>query len=94
MLANANVKTENVWKAIQEPGYATYIPSAFLLLMAIDNGWDIVDAESVPSWDQLGFIYLVTLKGRSGGESQKLTMPKSALVEKILAEHLPTTIPA
>ena len=94
MLANTNVKTDNVWKTMQEPGYATYIPSALLLLMAIDNGWDIVEVESVPSMDQLGFVYVVMLKCTSGGQNQKLIMPKSALVEKILAEHGPTSIPA
>ena len=94
MLANATVKTENVWKTIQELGYVTYIPSALLLLMTIENGWDIVEVESVPSWDQLGFVYVVMLKCTSGGQNQKLIMPKSALVEKILAEHGPTTIPA
>ena len=88
------VKTENVWKTIQEPDYVTYIPSALLLLMAIDNGWDIDEVESVPSWDQLGFVYVVTLKSSSCSQNQKLIMPKSALVEKILAEHGPMAIHA
>ena len=87
MLANTIVKTENVWKKLQESGHATYIPSALLLLMAMDNGWEVVKAELVPSWDQLGFFYLVSLERCSDGQAQELIIPKSALVEKILEQH-------
>ena len=89
------MKIENVWQSTPEKSYATYIPSALLLLMAIDNGWDIVKVESVPSWDQLGFVYLVSLKNSSqaGRTTSSLVLPKSALVEKILDENWPIYTP-
>ena len=96
MLPNMTLKMENVWKPTPETSYATYIPSALLLLMAIDNGWDIVKVESVPSWDQLGFVYLVSLKNAAQASitSGWLILPKNALVEKILEEHGSAIIPA
>jgi hypothetical protein len=89
MLPDTIMKIENVWKPTPEKGYSTYIPSALFLLIAIDNGWEIVKVESVPSWDQLGFVYLVSLKNPAqiGSASSWLVLPKSALVEKILEEH-------
>jgi hypothetical protein len=94
MLANPTMKTINVSKTSWEPGITTFIPSTIFLLIAIENGWDIVNVELVPSWDQLGFAYLVTLRCRSDERSQKLFLPKNASVEKILDEHCANLIPA
>jgi hypothetical protein len=96
MLPDTIMEIKNIWKPTPEKGYTTYIPSALFLLMAIDNGWEIVKVESVPSWDQLGFVYLVSLKNpaQTGGSSSWLVLPKSALVEKMLEEHGHTIPPA
>ena len=93
MLPNATLKMENVWRTTQEPGYATYIPSALVLLMAIEDGWNVVKIEPVPVDGQLGSIYLVMLKSSLSRQSQKLIMPKSALIEKLLDERGSTNIP-
>jgi hypothetical protein len=88
------MKMENVWKTIQEPGYAAFIPSSLILLMAIEDGWHVAKIEPMPFGSQLGFVYCVTLKSRSGRKSQKLTMLKNALIEKMLTEHGPAIIPS
>ena len=93
MLVETTKKMNHVWKTVPEPEYVTYIPSPLLLLMATENGWDIVKAELEPSSDQYGFVYLVTLKFRSDGQCQELVIPKSGLVEKILEQCGPEVIP-
>ena len=92
MLAETTQKTAPVWKTVQEPEYRTYIPSLLMLIMALDNGWDITRIELEPSNDQYGFIYLVTVKCRSNGQFQKLVIPKSTLVEKVFEQYAPSLI--
>jgi hypothetical protein len=92
MLPNRTMKMENVWKTTQEPGYATNIPISLILLMALEDGWEAVKVEPVPSRGQIGSIYSITLKSHSSGQSQNLIMPKSALVEKLLDERGPKII--
>ena len=92
MLAETIQKTEKVWKTVQEPEYSTYIPSLLLLVMATENGWDILKAELKPSYEQYGFVYLVTLKCQSNGQCQELVIPKSGLVEQILDQHTSASI--
>lgn len=88
MFSNTTVNMENVWKTAPERGwYVTYVPSILHFLMAIDNGWEVVKVETVPSWDQLGFIYLVTLEGHSCEQIQKLALPRSTPIEKLLEAH-------
>ncbi len=84
---------KNPWGMYKQAGHATYIPSALLLLMAIDNGWDIVKAQPVARWENYGPVYLVTVKCVSGGDEQKLVIPKNALIEKILEQHAPAMVP-
>ncbi len=93
MLAETNEKTKIVWNTVEEDGHATFIPSALLLLMAIDNGWDIVKVKLEPSCDQHGFVYLVTLHRDPEGQHQELIIPRSALVDKILEQYSPAIIP-
>ncbi len=94
MLATTTTQKMNIfWKTSPEPEFITYIPSPLLLLMATDNGWDIVKAELNPSQDQYGFVYLLTLECRSDGRCQELVVPKNALVDKILEQRGPEVIP-
>jgi hypothetical protein len=88
-----NFNNKNPWGMYKKAGHATFIPSALLLLMAIDNGWDIVKAQPVVRWENQGPVYLVTVKCHSGGEEQKLVIPKNALVDKILEQHAPAMVP-
>jgi hypothetical protein len=92
MLAEkTNIK--NPWQVSMGEGPATYIPSVLLLLMAIDNDWEIIKIRLEPSHDQHGFVYLVTLKIFPEGHSQELIIPKSALVEKIFEQNAPSMVP-
>jgi hypothetical protein len=93
MLAETNAKTKIVWNTVGGDGHATFIPSALLLLMAIDNGWDIAKVKLEPSCDQHGFVYLVTLHRDPEGQNQELIIPRSALVDKILEQYSPAIIP-
>ena len=89
MLAYSTMNRNIIWNSAPEPGYATQAPSALLLLKAIENGWEVVNVETVPSWDQLGFINLVTIEKAAevGRIRSLLILPKSPLVEKILEYH-------
>ena len=88
-----NFNKNNPFDSGNPAGYATYIPSALLLLMAIDNGWDITKVQPVPKWENHGPVYLLTIRCHSEGHEQKLIIPKSALVEKILEQHAPAMVP-
>jgi hypothetical protein len=90
MLAETTQKTKTVWKTVQEPEYKAYIPSLLMLIMAVDNGWDITSIEMKPSHDQHGFVYLVTVKCRSNSQFQRLVIPQSKLVEKIFEQYAPS----
>jgi hypothetical protein len=58
-----------------------------LLLSALDNGWRIAEIVLKPSWDQNGFIYLLTLRHTDHRHTQQLVLPKNVQVETLLAEH-------
>jgi hypothetical protein len=92
MLAE-NFNHNNPWGMSSKAGHATYIPSALLLLMAIDNGWDIVKAQPVERWENYGPVYLITVRCNSGGEEHNLVIPRSSLVDKILEQHAPAMVP-
>lgn len=84
--ANTN-KGKNTWANGTPVGHATYVPSALLLLMAIDNGWEIVKVQPVASWENYGPVYLMTVRCNSGGGDQKLVIPRSALVDTIINQY-------
>jgi hypothetical protein len=68
-----------------EPGYPAYMPSGTMqLLSAIYKGWKIRNIELSPSWDQYGFIYLVTLSLPSGKFNQQIILPKNPMIEDLL----------
>ena len=78
---------ENVWNTFQEPRCPVYLPNSYMLLLsALDQGWKVSKIELAPSWDQLGFIYLVTLRRRSNTPARQLILPDNALVETLLQE--------
>ena len=88
MITTPITKMETVWNTFQEPRCVSYLPnSCLLLLSALDNGWKIARVELAPSWDQHGFIYLVTLKYPSHSFTQQLILPKNTLVKTLLDEN-------
>jgi hypothetical protein len=88
MLTTTMSKMENVWNTFQEPRCSVYLPNSYMLLLsAIDQGWKVINVELAPSWDQYGFIYLVSLKHPSHLHIQQLILPNNALVETLLQEY-------
>lgn len=78
---------ENVWNTFQEPRCPAYLPNSYMLLLsALDQGWKVVKVELVPSLDQYGFIYLVTLKRQFHSHTQQLVLPHNLLVDDLLSE--------
>ena len=81
-------RMENVWDTFQEPRCPAYLPNSYMLLLsALDQGWKVIKVELTPSWDQYGFIYLVTLNRQSTLQSQQLILPYNKLVEDLLQEY-------
>ena len=52
-------------------------------------GWRLSHVELVPSWDQYGFVYLVTIRGVLPGQWQRLVLPKNNQVEQLLDSFNP-----
>ena len=87
MLTTTMIKMENVWDTFQEPRCTVYLPNSYVLLLsALDQGWKVIKVELAPSWDQYGFIYLVTLKRQSHLYARQLILPHNSLVENLLQE--------
>jgi hypothetical protein len=80
-------KLTQMWTPVEEPRAPAYAPSSYLLLLtALKDGWRIHRVEMTPSWDQFGFIYLVTLRHGQTDYAQQLILPKNGLIEGLLAE--------
>ena len=78
-------KNELVWNIIQEPRCPAPQPASYMLLLsALDKGWEITRTELVPSWDQNGFVYLVTLQIPGTQHFQQLILPCGALTDDLL----------
>ena len=91
MLTTTMAKMENVWNTFQEPRCSTYLPNSYMLLLsALDQGWQVSKVEQAPSWDQHGFIYLVTLMYQSHQHFHQLILPQNALVANLLQENANT----
>jgi hypothetical protein len=94
MITTPTTKMEIVWNTFQEPRCSTYLPNSYMLLLsALDEGWKVVKVELTPSWDQYGFIYLVTLKRPSHPHKQQLILPHNSLVTTLLQEYGTTGAP-
>jgi hypothetical protein len=79
---------ELVWNTTQESCRQVYLPSGYMLLLsALDNGWQILRQELVPSWDQNGFIHLITLQSKVGNNFRQLILPKNSIVEDLINEY-------
>ncbi|MGB8214378.1 MAG: hypothetical protein WCE68_12550 [Anaerolineales bacterium] len=88
MVTTTMTKMENVWNTFQEPRCSAYLPNSYMLLLsALDQGWKVIKVELAPSWDQYGFIYLVTLKRQSHQHTQQLILPHNTLVATLLQEY-------
>ncbi len=88
MLATTTTKMENVWNTFQEPRCPAYLPNSYMLLLsALDQGWKVIKVELAPSWDQYGFIYLITLKRQSLQHAQQLILPKNSTVENLIYSY-------
>jgi hypothetical protein len=78
-------KAEQVWNTLQEPRCPTYMSTGtMLLLSALDKGWQVDKIELEPSWDQNGFVYVVTLRRPSLNYSHQIILPKNSMVEYLL----------
>jgi len=76
---------EQIWANAREPRCPVYMPTSYMLLLsALDKGWKIGNIELAPSWDQNGFIYLVTLGCRSHKFCQQIILPKNPIIETLL----------
>ena len=94
MLTTPLTRMENVWNTFQEPRCSVYLPNSYMLLLsAIDQGWNVINVELSPSWDQYGFVYLVSLKRQSHPHIQQLILPHNTLVENLLQE-IGTRVPS
>lgn len=93
MLKIPVTKKENSQRINQEPRWTTYLPSPLILQLVIENGWKVVKIELAPSEDQLGLVYLVTLRSAACQQDQQLVLPRNALVQKILEEQPGIGIP-
>ena len=87
-MSNKTIQTVQMWTTIPETQIDSYAPNTYLrLLSALDNGWHIGKVELAPSWDQHGFVYLVTLHLHTSALSQQLIIPKNPLVENLLDSY-------
>lgn len=76
------------WNYINEDyGNTSQASGSFLLLLvALEKGWQVKKVEMVPSWDQHGFIYIITLHHSTTNHSQQFILPKNDQVENLLQE--------
>jgi len=88
-----SIKITRTWTKAPETPFSAYVPHSYLSLLSLmDNGWQISGAELVPSWDQHGFVYLVSVYLDSHDISQKLILPKNRLLDELLDKCLADTL--
>jgi hypothetical protein len=84
-MVEPNLQIEQLWNTLQESRCPVDMPTGYMLLLsALDNGWQIDGIELEPSWDQNGFIYLVTLRRQSHKYSQRIILTRTPFVEYLL----------
>jgi hypothetical protein len=87
MMLDRFTKLGHRWTPVWEPRAPAYAPNSYLLLVsALRGGWRVHQVEMAPSWDQHGFIYLVTLRRGQTDYAQQLILPKNAFIEALLVE--------
>jgi hypothetical protein len=73
---------------IQEPRITSYEPNSYYSLhLAFENGWQISHVELCPSWDQHGFLYVVTLYHCAQTHTPQIILPKNHLVDRLLDKY-------
>jgi hypothetical protein len=63
-----------------------------LLYILLENGWNIAGAQLAPSEDQQEFVYIVSLKSDFRSDTQRLILPATTLIEKIIHDHQPIAV--
>ncbi len=90
MFAATQQQMLSTWKGMQEMTQGTLVPAALLLLMAMDNGWEIERASAMPSTNPKAEpAYFVSLRNCTDNRRQNLVVPQSSLVDKILEQNAP-----
>jgi hypothetical protein len=88
-LCEEDFQAHQVWNIVQDPLWMVDIPNGTMLLVsALGIGWQIGGVEMKPSWDQYGFIYLVTLCHSSHRHCIHIILAKNSAVEYLLFERL------
>jgi hypothetical protein len=78
---------ELVWSMVQQPRCAGHQSASYMLLLAaLDKGWQVSKVELAPSWDQTGFVYLVTLRHANSQLAQEMILPRNTFVDDLLHE--------
>jgi len=73
------------WTTLQESRCAGNLPNSYLkLLSALDQGWEIVESSLRPSWDQTGFVYLVTIRQPFSMHIEELILPRNESLFEVL----------
>jgi len=76
------------WSCLQNPVCISKYPGAYLrLLAALENGWYVQFADLVPSWDQNGFVFKITIKNGLTGNTEELIIPRSDAVEELIERN-------
>jgi hypothetical protein len=87
-MLDQSIDLSQMWTTVQEPRTPAYVPNSYLLLLsALDAGWKISRVDLVSSWDQHGFINLVTLRFGQRADRQQLLLPRNPLVDSLLDEY-------
>jgi hypothetical protein len=92
MINTPITNTERIWNTFEELYCSACLPGSDIFLHStLDQGWKVIKVELTPSWDQYGFLYLVTLEHQSRKHYQQLILPKTSRVENLLHSNFPST---
>ena len=87
-MLDTTITRGHMWSIMQQPIAVPSVPNPYLLLLsALENGWKVDSTRLVPSWDQHGFLYVVTLRHHSTAVCQELILPKHQAVDHLLNEY-------
>lgn len=73
-------------------GVTAYVPSVLFLIMALDNGWEIVHVVPAAVNEKSEPGYHVTLQIQPEGHCQELLVPHSKLIEKLFEQKVPQLV--
>jgi hypothetical protein len=76
------------WTSLQEPRCASNLPNSFLkLLSALDQGWDVIEYTLHPSWDQTGFVYVITVRQPFSMHTEEIVLPRNESLFEVLERN-------